>query len=127
MPFQAGKCEGCGHYDYIEFVWAWPRGAWLCRYCREALWDDGEIELEDGTVIRRGVAFVVSVWIKNCSVKAKEVCDAVYQALMKAGMRPKNVEVKEAELCPDCGGAVIGVEGNMGEVVRYCLSCGHRF
>jgi len=57
VPFQAGRCEGCGHYDYLEFVWAQPRGAWLCRYCRKELEEEGYIELEDGTMIVRGGEF----------------------------------------------------------------------
>ena len=46
MPFQAGKCEGCGFYDYLEYI----NGKWLCRYCIKALEDEeeeGDSGLED--------------------------------------------------------------------------------
>jgi predicted Zn-ribbon and HTH transcriptional regulator len=48
MPFQAGKCEGCGFHDYLEEV----GGAWLCKYCRDTLYEEGKLELEDGEMIR---------------------------------------------------------------------------
>ena len=126
MPFQIGKCEGCGHTDHLEFVWAWPEGAWLCRYCRETLEDEGEIELEDGRVIRRGSVFVVMVRTKK-EVAKEELPEVIYRALMKAGMSPKEVIVKSAEFCPECGGPVIELEGGMGDALKYCLECGRRF
>jgi predicted Zn-ribbon and HTH transcriptional regulator len=48
MPFQAGRCEGCGFHDYLEEV----KGAWLCKYCRDTLCEEGELELENGEIIR---------------------------------------------------------------------------
>jgi hypothetical protein len=38
MPFQAGKCEGCGFHDHLEYV----DGKWLCRYCIRTLKDEEE-------------------------------------------------------------------------------------
>jgi len=52
MPYQACKCEGCGEYDYVEYVPADNRGAFLCRYCRETLYEEGEIELVTGEVLK---------------------------------------------------------------------------
>jgi len=48
LPFQAGRCEGYGFHDYLEYVHASEGDAWLCRYCRETLEKDGEITLESG-------------------------------------------------------------------------------
>ncbi len=36
--------------DYVEYV----DGYWLCRYCRRTLEEDGRLELEDGTILKRG-------------------------------------------------------------------------
>jgi len=49
LPLQAGRCEGCDFYDYLEEV----AGAWLCKYCRETPYEEGELELVDGTAVRR--------------------------------------------------------------------------
>jgi phage/plasmid primase-like uncharacterized protein len=34
MPIQAGRCECCGEYDYLEFVFVKGKGMWLCKYCK---------------------------------------------------------------------------------------------
>ncbi len=51
MPFQVGRCEACGYGDHVDYVDARPHGAWLCKYCRESLYEDGELELENGEKI----------------------------------------------------------------------------
>ena len=51
MPFQAGICESCEEYDYLECVEGKKHCAWLCRYCRETLEEEGVIDLKDGKII----------------------------------------------------------------------------
>ena len=48
MPFQAGKCDGCGEIDYLREI----KGYWLCKYCFETLIEDKEITLTNNKVLR---------------------------------------------------------------------------
>ena len=125
MPFQMAKCEGCGEVDYVEDV----LGHWLCRYCRETLEEEGHIVLENGKVLWTGSAFVCTIRLDERVENPKELAQILHEFLDRAGYRPRYVDVgvAPAAICPECGYIAIEVEGGMGERVRYCLSCGHRF
>ena len=123
MPFQMAKCEGCGEIDYVECV----GGYWLCRYCRHTLEEEGYIVLENGEVLYRGSAFVCLMWLGEYTEDMKGLAQMFQEFLEKAGFRPRIVEVLSATLCPECGGVAITIEGNMGDLLHYCLNCGTKF
>ena len=56
MPFQAGRCQCCGYYDYLECVPVRSMDGesfciWVCRYCRVTLMDGVVLELPDGVKV----------------------------------------------------------------------------
>jgi hypothetical protein len=80
MPFQARKCEGCGEYDYVE----WVEGRWLCKYCREVEEELKELG-EDEEELAKEIEEELAKEVGRCMICGKPV---------DANERPP--------LCPEC-------------------------
>ena len=92
MPFQVGRCEACGYEDHVDYVDARPHGAWLCKYCRESLYEDGELELENGEKIVKdySINFIGDIGDKDGIAKVVEDNIGLIRDIQKQ-LRPARV------------------------------------
>ncbi len=115
MPVQFGKCEGCGFEDYLEYVHAKPHGAWLCKYCRETLYEDGEIELENGEKIEKEymITFIADLDEKE-KIKIMELIESNMEYIKKVQEQLESIDIPKALIYADV--VVAGKNTPIGDV-----------